>query len=158
MPYIIDGNNLIGASPDIALDDPEARSKIVAMVRKFQERKGATIIVVFDGEPWTGLARDLTADKLRFVFPRPGHSADDEIKRLLEGYRQLNDVVLISSDRELKRFARDCGARSVNAIEFYFELRKTCHLQSRREESQKRVNTRVSASEVEQWLKIFEGK
>jgi predicted RNA-binding protein with PIN domain len=155
MPYIIDGNNLIGASPDIALDDPEARSKLVAMVRKFHERRGTSVVIVFDGEPWTGLARDLTADKLRILFPRPGQSADDVIKNLLEGYRQPNDVVMVSSDRELKRHARDHGAKAVNSIEFYFELRKSCHLQNRKEESLKRVNTHVSASEVEQWMKIF---
>ncbi len=156
MPYIIDGNNLIGCSPDISLDDPEARSKMVAMVRKFQERKKTRIILVFDGEPWSGLVRDPTASKLQLVFPRhPGGSADDEIKRLLEGYKQLNDLMVVTSDRELKRHVRDKGARTINSIEFYFELRKVCYLENRKEESLKRVNTRVSASEVEQWLKIF---
>ncbi|MCK5220283.1 MAG: NYN domain-containing protein, partial [Candidatus Aminicenantes bacterium] len=53
MPYIIDGNNLIGSSPDISLEDSNSRKEIVAIVKKFQKKKNSKIIVVFDGEPDT---------------------------------------------------------------------------------------------------------
>ncbi len=39
MPYIIDGNNLIGSSPDISLEDNNSRTEIVAIVKKFQKKK-----------------------------------------------------------------------------------------------------------------------
>ena len=62
MPYIIDGNNLIGSSRDISLDDKDAREKIVNLIRKFQESKNTKITVVFDGEPSAGLVKNLVRD------------------------------------------------------------------------------------------------
>jgi predicted RNA-binding protein with PIN domain len=155
MPYIIDGNNLIGCAPDFSLGDPEARGKMVAIIRKFQESKNAKVTVVFDGEPRGSEWRNPINSKLTVVYPRYGLSADDEIKRMLESYQHARETVLVTTDRELKAFAKDMGVRTVNSIEFYFLLKKAFASQGKKEETLKRVNTRVSKNEVEQWLKIF---
>jgi predicted RNA-binding protein with PIN domain len=91
------------------------------------------------------------------VYPRYGLTADDEIKRILDGYQQLKEIILVSTDRELKKYAKEKGARTINSIEFYFTLKKAFLSQGKKEETLKRVNTRVSQNEVEQWLKIFNG-
>ena len=95
-----------------------------------------------------------------------------EAARLLEAARQappeavltslINDLdthaketVLVTTDRELKSFAKEKGIRTINSIEFYFILKKAFVSQGKKEETLKRVNTRVSQNEVEQWLKIF---
>jgi predicted RNA-binding protein with PIN domain len=127
MAYIIDGNNLIGSAPDFSLVDPESRGK-----------------------------NPINA-KLTVVYPRYGLTADDEIKRILDGYQQLKEIILVSTDRELKKYAKEKGARTINSIEFYFTLKKAFLSQGKKEETLKRVNTRVSQNEVEQWLKIFNG-
>ena len=51
MPYIIDGNNLIGCSADISLQDPEARKKLMTLLKSFQETRKTKVTVFFDGEP-----------------------------------------------------------------------------------------------------------
>ncbi len=158
MPYIIDGNNLIGCAPDFSLGDPEARGKMVSIIRKFQESKNTKVTVVFDGEPQGGERRQPINAKLIVVYPRYGLSADDEIKHILEGYQHVKETVLVTADRELKDFARGLGVRTVNSIEFYFTLKKAFASQGRKEETLKRVNARVSQNEVEQWLKIFSDK
>jgi predicted RNA-binding protein with PIN domain len=155
MPYIIDGNNLIGCAPDFSLADPESRGKMVSIIRKFQESKNTKITVVFDGEPQGSELRNPINFKLTVVYPRYGLSADDEIKKILENYRHAKETVLVTTDRELKSFAKEKGVRTMNSIEFYFILKKTFVSQGRKEETLKRVNTRVSKNEVEQWLKIF---
>jgi len=155
MPYVIDGNNLIGSAPDFSLGDPEARNKMVAIIRKFQESKNTKVTVVFDGEPQGSERLNPINSKLTVMYPRYGLSADDEIKRILENYQNVRDTILVTTDRELKSFAKDKGARTVNSIEFYFVLKKAFASQGKKEETMKRVNTRVSKNEVEQWLKIF---
>jgi len=89
------------------------------------------------------------------VYPRYGLSADDEIKRILENFQHVKETILVTTDRELKTFAKEQGVRTINSIEFYFTLKKAFVSQGRKEETLKRVNTRVSQNEVEQWMKIF---
>ncbi len=156
MPYIIDGNNLIGSSPDISLDDAESRKKIVGLVKKFQLKKKNKIFIVFDGEPDEFIVENSSLDKLIVVFPKFGASADDEIKKILDSYDYFRDVVLVTSDRELKDIGRKKGARIVNSIEFYFELKRVYHASGKIEMKQKRIDTKLSEGEVDQWMKIFE--
>jgi predicted RNA-binding protein with PIN domain len=158
MPYIIDGNNLIGCSPEFSLSDPEARGKMIAIIKKFQESKNTKITVVFDGEPQGSELRNPINSKLTVIYPRYGLSADDEIKKILENYQNLKETVLVTTDRELKSFAKEKGAKTINSIEFYFTLKKAFVSQGKKEETLKRVNNRVSQNEVEQWLKIFKSE
>jgi predicted RNA-binding protein with PIN domain len=155
MPYIIDGNNLVGCAPDISLEDPDARKRILQVVKKFQENKKNNVIVVFDGEPDSGVRRQEESSKFTVVYPKDGNSADDEIKEILSKFHYFKDVVLVSSDRDLKSYAKKKGARTVNSIEFYFELKRFSHIHVRKEENQKRIEAELSETEVDQWLKIF---
>ena len=156
MPYIIDGDNLIGSSPDLSLSDPEARSKLIYIVKKFQEKRKNNVVIVFDGEPENGLQREDICAKFCVRYPQNGSSADDEIKRIMRGLNYFRDVTLVTSDRELKTYAKKKGARTVNSIEFYFELKRVSHISGKVEETQKRIETQLSDMEVDQWMKIFE--
>jgi predicted RNA-binding protein with PIN domain len=156
MPYIIDGDNLIGSSPDISKEDPDARTKLVSIVRNFQENKKSNVTIVFDGEPQNGLRREDICAKFCVRYPRYGSSADDEIKRILDGFNYFRDVVLVSSDRDLKDYAKEKGARTINSIEFYYELKRVSRVSGKKEESRKRIDAELSDMEVDQWMKIFE--
>lgn len=156
MPYIIDGNNLIGSSPDIKLDDPEARRKIFEFIKRYQESRKNNIILVFDGEPDVSLHGNINSSKFTIRYPNMGESADEVIRKIMNGYHQFQDVILVTSDRELKTFARNKGAKTVNSIEFYYELKRTYRHSGKKEEKMKRINTRLSDTEVDQWMKIFD--
>lgn len=156
MPYIIDGNNLIGCSPDISLEDKNSRSEIIAIVKKYQKKKKSKVIVVFDGEPDTFSNEENPTEKIVVKYPPIGESADDEIKRILEGYTYFRDVVLVTSDRELKDVAKKKGAKVINSIEFYYELKRVYRATGRIEMKQKRIDNELSDGEVDQWMKIFD--
>ncbi len=156
MPYIIDGNNVIGSSPDIVLEDANSREKLVNLVRKFQRRKKNKVIVVFDGEPQSISQEENHTEKIVIKFPQMGNSADDEIKKILNGYNYFRDVILVTSDRELKTIAKKKGAKIINSIEFYYELKRTYRASGEIEMRQKRIDTKLSEGEVDHWLKIFE--
>jgi predicted RNA-binding protein with PIN domain len=156
MPVIIDGNNLIGSSPDIKLDDPDARVKIIRLLENYQEQKQNNLVVVFDGDPNTNSPNDFSKGKMTIIYPFYGNSADDEIKRLLDSYTDFRDVVLVSSDSELKSFAKERGARVLNSIEFYFELKRIFRESGLKAQKLKRINARLSKTEVDHWLKVFQ--
>ncbi|MCU0288127.1 MAG: NYN domain-containing protein [Acidobacteria bacterium] len=156
MPYIIDGNNLLCSAADIAPEDPEARAKLLSLVEKFQQDKNTNITLVFDGVPHHGVRRQEISAKFTVLYPHYGNSADDEIREILDNIRYFKDVILVTSDRELKAFAREKGAKTINSIEFYFELKRFTHIRGKKEAKQKRIDTKISAREIDQWMKIFD--
>lgn len=155
MPIIIDGNNLIGASPDLELEDPTARSRLISIVRSYQERKRNKIILVFDGKPEHGLLTQQITEKLTIIYPRMDATADDEIKRVFANYNDYRNVILVSSDRELKKYAKQKGAKTINSIEFFYTLKRFLRQSGKKEETQKRINIELSDGEIDQWMKIF---
>ncbi|MCP4214303.1 MAG: hypothetical protein GY765_06585 [bacterium] len=158
MPYIIDGNNLVGSAPDMNLTDPDVREKVSGIVKRFQESRKSNVVLVFDGEPGKEDLPQIKDPNSKFsvVFPRMGDSADDEIKKILNRFNYFKDVILVTSDRELKSFAKKKGAKTVNAIEFYFELKRFSRIHGKKEETKKRIETELSDNEVDQWMKIFD--
>ncbi len=119
MPYIIDGNNLVGSSPDISLDDPEARAKILYIVRQYQNNRKNNVVIVFDGDPGSDEINGVPGDASKFsiVYSRHGNSADNEIKGILDRLNYYKDVTLVTSDKNLKSFAKKKGVKTVNCRE-----------------------------------------
>jgi predicted RNA-binding protein with PIN domain len=156
MPYIIDGDNVIGSSPDISLEDPKARPKLIYITRKFQENKKNNVTIVFDGMPESGVQREDISEKFCVRYPPAGSSADDEIKRILSGFSHFKDVIVVTSDRELRTYAKKKGAKIINSVEFYFQLKRISRIHGKKEETEKRIDAQLSDTEVEQWMKIFE--
>jgi len=156
MPTVIDGNNLIGSSPEMSLGDPNARRRMVQLLQHYQRSRKGKLIVVFDGEPDPDLPGEKHSDRFAVVFPKFGQTADDEIKSILNRYHDHRNVLLVSSDRELKSFARSKGAKTMNSIEFYFHLKKISREIDAKAESSKRIHTTITSKEVDHWLKVFE--
>ncbi len=155
MPYVIDGNNLIGFSPDIEYDAPDSRIRLIDLIKKYQSVKKNNIILVFDGEPENGPHYQKYSNKFRIIYPNYGESADEVIKKLLNEFSTLNDVMVITSDRELKQYAKDKGAKVINSIEFYHEVKRFAKFYKKKKMSDKRINIKLSEKEVDNWLKIF---
>jgi predicted RNA-binding protein with PIN domain len=156
MPYIIDGVNLIGSCQEISLDDPQARSKLVVILKKYQESKKSNVIVVFDGAPEDYVDCDELSSKFSVHYPPPGSTPQEEIVRILDRFHCFKDVVLVTSERDLKSTAKKKGAKTINSIEFYFELKRISRLFGKEEESKKRIDAELSDHEVDHWLKIFD--
>lgn len=158
MPYIIDGNNLIGCAPDFSLEEDDSREKILDLIRRYQRLRKSSMIVVFDGEPSLDSHKQKFTSKFTVIYPKFGHTADEEIKHLMNGYTDCQGVRLVTSDKELKSFAKNKGAKTLNSIEFFYELKRINHAVGKKEEAQKRIDTQVSENEVDQWLKIFDSE
>ena len=103
MPFLIDGDNLLGTWPGRARNDGERRALAAQVARALAGRRA---IVVFDGT-----ARDAPGFPGEVRFSGAGKSADDLILRLLESADERGAWVVVTSDRSLGDRCRHLGAR-----------------------------------------------
>lgn len=118
MPYIIDGDNLLGTWRGRRRSDAERR--LLAMeLGRFAARVRRRVITVFDGSPAPG-----TAYGPQVRFAGPGRSADELILDLLRGEEDRRGWVLVTSDRSLGDQCRYLGARVERCDRFRGRLRE----------------------------------
>ncbi len=153
MPYLVDGNNLIGLTAGLSLRDARSRQLLVQRLCAYQRRKGGKYTVYFDGEPETGpLRQDLDLKDVSVRFSGRGVSADDLIQRALSRAAHPREYTVVSSDRELAQACKHLGARHISCADFNREIRKL------EVKPRERWESPPTAAEVEEWLRIFRQK
>jgi len=148
MPLLIDGHNLIGRLPDIRLDDPDDEAKLVARLRTYSARTGKRMTVVFDHGLPGGHSRGLSGGGVKVVFAAAGRSADGILRERIRRARDPRGLTVVTSDREVQAAAEARGARVVRSEEFAAQL-------SAPQIAPVEKDVRLSAEEVEEWLKVF---
>lgn len=119
MPFLIDGNNLIHALAEI--DRSVERLGLCMMLRPLIDR-GERVEVVFDGPPPPpGLAEqiDQTGAAVRYS---PAAPADEDIIESLRAHSAPRRLVVVSSDREIRKAARARKCRWSSAENFARKL------------------------------------
>ncbi len=119
MPYLLDGNNLIGRVRRTARPSAEDRAALVAEIagRLRQTRAKATIF--FDGPAGE---RTSSLGSLSVRVPSGG-SADDAIVREIERAAAPGEAVVVTADRGLASRCRDAGAKICSPERFLRALR-----------------------------------
>lgn len=110
MLYLFDGHNLLHAAPDVSLRE------LVDRLASFVALEGARGVVVFDGP---GDEESFGPLEVRWAA-----HADDVIERLAAEHRANERVVVVSSDRAIRRVAGQEVAH-VPAKRFLADLRRT---------------------------------
>lgn len=141
MPVVIDGNNLLHATPQ-AKRRGDIRRQSLELVR----RGGMTVTVVFDGPPPPGSppVEHLGRVTVRYSGSR---SADDEIVGLLPAGRAAADWVVVTDDSGLGRRVRERGGR----VRTLAEWRRRKPGPSRRP----RREAKLSPREIDEWEAYF---
>ena len=153
MPYLVDGNNLIGVTAGLSLRDSRSRQLLVQRICAYQRRKGGKYTVYFDGEPETGpLRQDLDLRGVSVRFSGRGVAADDLIQRVLGRAAHPREYTVVSSDRQLAQECKHLGARHMSCPDFNREMRK---LETKPLE---KWESPLTAAEVEEWLRVFREK
>ena len=156
MAYLVDGNNLLGHLFPGGHRDPALRVLLIRRLQTFQRQTRTRVILVFDGPPPddTPLPR---GDKFTVVFPPEGESADAVIQDYIDRPRDRRHLVVVSSDRALRTFARAAGAVSLPCDAFERELKKA--LRARREARElEKDDDPATKLEVELWAEAFARK
>jgi rRNA-processing protein FCF1 len=142
MPYLLDGNNLIGAVRRRARPSEEDRAALLAEIADRLRRTRARATVYFDG-PAGGTGASLGSLSVRAAS---GTSADDAIVREVERARDPSSMIVVSADRELQRRVRDAGGRVCSPAEFFARFGTARGPEDR--EGSSRVD-------VEEWMRYF---
>ena len=151
MPYLIDGNNLLGSwgGPKLPGD---GRHEVVRRVAAFCRAKGARAIVVFDGAPFRPELAGQQLGSVTIRFPGPGRDADSLIREIVDAAARPGDLIVVSSDKPVYSYARTRGARALRAQEWNAlgreprRQRRTAAAKSEKPERE---------SDVAGWLKRF---
>ena len=122
---IIDGYNLIRQSPELnrldRRDLQEGREALLELLASYKKIKRHKITVVFDGTDDYSLYRQREQSRgIRVLFSRRGETADTVIKCMAEQERE--GALVVSSDREVARFAASCKAATMGSPDFMDRL------------------------------------
>ncbi len=116
----IDGYNLIGASTGIGLSLPDieqAREELIERLITYKKQKGIKVTVVFDGTHSGYLSRNQEVrGGVKIIFSRGGEEADYVLKQMVA--EQGSGLTIVTSDRDITRFAEDKSAVVIPSAEF----------------------------------------
>ena len=150
MPLLIDGHNLIGRTPGLSLADPDDEVELVRRLQRYCRHHRRRAVVVFDGGVLGGRSGALSTPEVEVVFAPAGRRADDVIRERLRKLRDPAGWLVVSSDREIQRVARQAGARVVSAEEFVAEM------QAPPSAPHEKQAPRMSEDEIQEWLDLFQ--
>jgi hypothetical protein len=143
MPYLLDGNNLVGRECRTSRPSAEDRAALVSEIAGRLRRTKATATIFFDGPAGPGTG---TLGSLRVRGAAP-HSADDAIVREIARSRAPAEIIVVTADRELARRSREAGARVCPPAEFFARFGRG---------SGSPASDKPGAVDVEDWMRYFE--
>jgi predicted RNA-binding protein with PIN domain len=115
MPYLLDGNNLIGTVLRVGRPSASDRQALVAEIAERLRRTRARATIVFDGPAGAGAA-SLGPLTVRGAGPE---GADAAIVRAVAAAKTPAEMVVVTADRELSRRVRDAGGKACTPDDFF---------------------------------------
>ena len=153
MPYLVDGHNLI-PKVGLRLDSIDDEMQLVEILQEFCRLHRRQVEVYFDGAP-AGQAGTRGLGTVKAHFVRAGTTADIAIARRLKKLgRAAKNWTVVSSDREVQAEARTAHAGVISSDDFARLLQQT----PRGTTSKPASDRKVSPTEVDEWLNIFNSK
>lgn len=161
MPYVIDGNNLLGSWGGPAVPG-DGRHEVVRRVFRFCRDRGARALLVFDGAPFRPDLGGQELGPLSLRFAAEGHDADSVIRRIVDEAKRPAELLVVTSDKALYSYAKTRGASVLRAHEWNALARGPS---AGAPAVRRRAGPRSTSSDkperegdVEGWLKRFSGE
>lgn len=123
--FLIDGYNVI-KQVDSLKDMRSLRNARMSLVKIIQGKRllkgrGNQVTIVFDGRDDFNLSGALTENRgrnpIKIIFSK-GESADETIKRMLDGSANPRQSVVVTDDKAIIFFSRSLGATAMPVCEF----------------------------------------
>ena len=153
---IIDGYNLIKINqaqfpPDLSLE--QQREHLLRLLHSSPHFSGKQITVVFDGAQPVLPASRFRYRGIRVLFSGKGATADDAIRRMIRNSPHPEEILVVTSDREIQFTARDLGSAVAESRHFWKQL--TAHSTTTPSpETEAQKDRELSQREVEEWLEL----
>jgi uncharacterized protein len=152
MPYMIDGHNLIGQIPDIALDDPNDEALLVQRLTGFAARTQKKCVVVFDYGLPGGKSR-MSTRAVQVVFASQRSTADRVMLERIGKIKDPRNWVIVSSDNDVLAAAKARKMQTLTSPDFADLLKAPPAPVIDAGEAE---NVALSADEVDEWLDFFQ--
>lgn len=150
MPYLIDGHNLIPRL-GLRLDSIDDELELIAILQEFSRLERRQIEVFFDGAPQASTQKH---GNVIANFVQVRNTADQAIRtRLKRLGKSARNWTVVSSDRKVQADARAVHAEIITSDSFAATLQQARALAAKPDREKK-----LSAREVEDWLKLFEDR
>jgi predicted RNA-binding protein with PIN domain len=98
VPYLIDGNNLLG-SWGPRQGPADGRLEVVRRVSSFCRDHGSRATIVFDGRPLRDDRPEQQLGPVTVRFPAQGEDADTVIRRIIDAAASPEEWIVVSSDK-----------------------------------------------------------
>lgn len=156
---IIDAYNLLHAPMPVALAGlDEARLCHLLGSRSQSPRQSDRVVIVCDGRPKPlGLTKS-PVESVELRYSGPNRSADDVIIEMIDSSTAPRSLIIVSSDRQIRRAARRRRATSLTAQQFIGRLAASLssrHLKERAAGKKKADVGPLTSDEVRNWLNTF---
>src|SRR5262245_35257593 len=150
MPYIIDGNNVMGQTPGWHRDKPRARLELLKQLTAFARLRCARVTVAFDGAPDQEFPEGTAYKGIQILYARKGSNADERIIELVESSRDPRGLIVVTSDRQLGFRVRQRGATVLRSGELRKQM--TAIADSKKPPA---TEAEPDADDLEGWLRYF---
>ncbi|OGF48270.1 MAG: hypothetical protein A2231_08255 [Candidatus Firestonebacteria bacterium RIFOXYA2_FULL_40_8] len=126
------------------------RERFLQLLSGYADRVKHRVIAVFDGAG-TGeiLSNSESFGRIEVVYSSGGESADDIIKKMAAEAANPKDILVVSSDKEIMYYVKQCGAGVVPAGELYSRIR---------EKSVPLEKGLIDPGYIEKYVKGYEGE
>jgi predicted RNA-binding protein with PIN domain len=118
LPYLVDGNNVMGASFYRGKNRNAVRRRFIGELAGFVKARHVKLAVVFDGVPDANFPEGVRFRGVEIRYARPGADADARIKELALAWNCLRDLVVVTSDKPLGSVLESRGAKIIKASAF----------------------------------------
>jgi len=150
MPYIVDGNNVMGQTPGWHRDKARARVDLLKRLAAFARLRSARVTVVFDGAPDQEFPEGSAFKGIKILYARRGSNADDRIVELVESSTDPRGITIVTSDRQLGLRVRSSRAKVLRSGEFRSQMDGA--VDSRREPAEE---PEPNSQDLAGWLRYF---
>lgn len=155
MTVMVDGNNLLHAAADAEPERPPGRTQLCQRIGAWASRYRHAALVFFDGAaPDAPRAAQLAAEGVEMIFSG-AVTADEALIERLNAHSAPRQVLVVSSDREIRAAARRRRAVPVPSAEFWRRLERDLSRPRPRKVEPPAKREGLSADELDQWLDEF---
>ena len=156
---LVDGYNLIKTSPFFrhyeAISLQRARQALVQALGSYARQRGARITLFFDGNADQG--EQSPSGVVQVVFSQAPLKADDLIMEAVQERHGARDLRVISSDREIARFARHHRVRVTATGIFEQEMAQPpSRPQSAPPAEEQGREAPLDEAQIVEWVRIFD--
>ena len=152
--FIIDGNNLLHTIHKIEEISSFSDIELCRNLSTFLKITGQSGEIIFDGTGPRDMNLYENIENLEVFFAGIGQDADSVIEEKIAISTSPKRLIIISSDRRLRKAARTRKATSIKSEDFWGNVTKQLN-KKRPVKEPREKRSGLSDSETEQWLDIF---